>query len=714
MSNIHFKRRGAPVAAALLMALVLAACGGGGGNPGAVGGSGSTGSSGPGTGTGTGTGTGSTAVAKTTLAVVDGNGTQTTDIAGGQTATIKATVTTASGQPAVGALVTFTAGTGNMVVFDPASGSAKTDAAGVAMIKVRSASITSAGALAINVASVDLEKQTSTATVFLSFGAAPLTVGALSFVPAPPAVLPAFNTLSLNIPLTNGNEPATTAPGLSMTSLCVGDGTATLVAGALANGVQLATYTNNGCTRGTDVITVSAGSSSQTISVPVGSANIGSIQFVSSNLNGSSIVLKGSGGQGRSESAQLTFRVVDNHNNGLPGVDVDFKATTNTGGLTVTPARATTDASGNVSTMVSSGTIPTPVRVTATATRNNVTVSGLSDALTVSTGLPIQKSMSMSADKYNIEGGEFDGVPANITVRLADQYGNPVSDGTAINFVTEGGAVGSSAQGACTTSGGGCTVPLLSQNFRPVNGRVTVMAYAQGIEDFVDANGDGQYTCASYVDPVTGQVPTTYRPLVDTCLSGGESFVDMGDPFLDTGYLGSVAGMSGNSTFDGKYESAKGDLPFPYGHASYNDKGDGRWGLNYIRSSVEIVFSNSTAILTRQVCTNGSCRDWTAADGDPSKIAGVAGSACSAQSLYFRLADSNNNPLPAGTAIVSSDASKLSLGTIAPSSVPSTNGIGGTIHSAIVKPDDNCAAGSFTLQVTTPKGKATPFMFSSQ
>jgi len=713
MSNTNFKRYGAPAVTALVMALVLAACGGGGGNPGAVGGSGSTGTGGTG-GTGTGTGTGTTAVAKTTLTVLNSSGNPTTDIAGGETATLKATVTLASGKPAEGALVTFSAGTGGMVVFVPSSGSAKTDASGVATIQVRSANTTSAGALAINVSSVDLEKQTSTATLYVSFGAAPLTVGALSFVPAPAGVLPAFNTLSLNIPLTNGKEPATTAPGLSMSSLCVADGTATLVPGALANGTQLATYTNNGCTRGTDVITVSAGSSTQNISVPVAAANIGSIQFVSSNLSGSSIVLKGSGGQGRSESAQLTFRVVDNHNSGLPGVDVDFSATTTTGGLTVSPSRATTDASGNVSTMVSSGTIPTPVRVTATATRNNVTVSGLSDALTVSTGLPIQKSMSMSVDKYNIEGGEVDGIPASITVRLADQYGNPVSNGTAINFVTEGGAVGSAAQGACTTVDGACSVSLISQNFRPVNGRVTVLAYAQGIEDFIDANGDGQYTCTNYVDPVTGKVPSTYRPLVDTCLSGGESFSDMGDPFLDTGYQGSVASVTGGSTLDGKYESAKGDLPFPYGHPTYTDKGDGKWGLNYIRSSVEIVFSNSTAFLTRQVCDNGSCRDWAAADGDPTKIAGVAGSTCTSQPLYFRLTDSNNNALPAGSAIAATDASKLSVGTIAPSNVPSSNVIGGTIHSAIVKPDDKCAAGSFTLQVTTPRGKATAFMFSSQ
>lgn len=698
---------------ALATAALLTACGGGGGNPGTVG-SGASGSSGSSSGsTGT-SGTGSTAVGKTELHVFDGSGAETTSIAGGQTATIKATVTLASGKPAVNALVTFSAGTSaSMVVFEPQNGAVTTDATGTAVMKVRAVSSTSAGALRLDATSVDTEGKTTTSNVNLSFGAAPLTVGTLTLVPAPTAPVPAFNTLSLSIPLNIGNQPASSAQGLSMTSLCVGDGTATLVPGVLSNGIQLATYTNNGCMRGTDVITVSAGSSSQTINVPVAAANIGSIQFVSSNLNGTSIVLKGSGGQGRSESAQLTFRVVDQHNNGLPGVDVDFRPTTNTGGLTVTPTRATTDASGNVSTMVSSGTIPTPVRVTATATRNNVTVSGLSDALTVSTGLPIQKSMSMSADRYNIEGGEIDGVAANVTVRLADQYGNPVSDGTTINFVTEGGAVGSAAQGACNTSGGGCTVQLISQSFRPSNGRVTVLAYAQGLEDFVDLNGDGQYTCTNYVD-ASGQVPATYRPLVDTCVSGGEPFTDMGDPFLDTGYQGSLAAMSGPSALDGTYEPAKGDLPVPYSHVSYSASGDGKWGLNYIRKSIEIVFSNSTAVFTRQVCSNGTCRDWTAADGDPSVIAGVAGASCSAQTLTFRLADSTNNPLPADTAITGIDAIKLSVGTITPAAVPSSNVIGGTIHSVTIKPDSACVSGSFGLQMTTPKGKATSFKFSSQ
>ena len=671
------------------LALALAACGGGGGNPGAVsGGSGTT----PGTGTTAGE-------PRMSVSIVDGNGTSVNSLSGGQTGQVRVKLTDSLGNAAANAIVKFTASDSSLLEFTPASGSALTDATGTAVITVKPSSVTAAGAVAITAEGVVAGK-TATASVNIAVGAAPLTVGALSLTPAPTGKLPAFSTVAINIPVTSGGQSATSVPGLTVTSLCVGDGSATIVLGALANGVQTATYTNNGCLRGTDRITASIGNSSQGINLDVDAANIGTMQFIGSDLQGTSIVLKGSGGLGRKEAAVLSFRVVDRNNNGLAGVDVNFRATTYTGGLTVLPASATTDATGRVTTTVSSGTIPTPVRVIAEATRNGSTISGLSDALTISTGLPIQKAMSLSSTSHNIEGGNYDGEVAEVTIRLADQYGNPISDNTAVNFITEGGAIGTAAQGACTTSNGECSVELRSQNFRPVNGRVTVMAFVQGIENFTDLNGDGQYSCTNFVD-VNGAVPTVYRPLVDTCLSGGEPFVDMGDPFLDTAE-------------DGSYEASQGDLPIPYNSSSYRVAGNGKWGINYIRASTVIVFSESTPFLKRQVCTSTSCRDWTSADGPEDVIAGVGGASCSARTLAFRVYDKNNNPLPENTAVAAGDTDKLSFGEFIPPTVPSSNEIGGTIHSVTVKPDSNCAHGSVVVKVTTPKGTAKPFAFKSQ
>jgi hypothetical protein len=693
---------------ALALALALSACGGGGGNPGTVGGT--TGSTGGTGGTG-GTGSTTPATPTTTLVLVDSSGAAITSLAGGQSGILKATVLTAAGKPAANAVVQFAAGSAGLVEFTPAAGSALTDANGVAVVTVKPASFTAAGALSVTATAV-VDNQSAAASTNLAVGAAPLTVGTLTLSPAPTGALPAFSTVAVNIPVTSGGQPVSSVSGLTLSSLCVGDGTATLVPGSVANGVQVATYTNNGCQRGHDVITAAIGSSTQSIGLDVGAANIGAINFSGATPAGTSIVLKGSGGQGRSESAQVTFQVVDDHGTGLGGVDVGFGATTYTGGLTISPTHATTDSTGKVSVMVSSGTIPTPVRVIATATRNGVTISGLSDTLTISTGLPIQKSMSMSAAPYNIEGGNYDGVTSTVTVMLADQYGNPVSDNTAINFVAEGGSVGSSAQGGCTTTNGGCSVTFRSQELRPVNGRVTLLAYVQGIEDFTDLNGDGQYSCTNFVDP-TGAVPTNYRPLVDTCLSGGEPFADLGDAFLDTGSAAVTSGVAAGGTLDGVYDATKGDLPFPYNHSGYNSAGDAKWGLNYIRRSIEITFSGSQAKLIRQYCSAGSCADWTAANGDASVITGVAGASCASQSLVFRLTDVNNNPLPADTVVATITGDKLGAQTVMPSKVPSTNAIGGTIHSVVVTPDSNCASGSISVMATTPKGIATAFTFKS-
>lgn len=674
----------------LIAAAVLSACGGGGGDPGAVAppaGSGGTGSTTPTVPT-----TPAATETKVTLVMVDGSGNTVTNLSGGQTASLKATVLTPAGKPAAGAIVQFATSTPDLIAFTPETGSALTDANGVAVITVKPASYTVSGALAIGATSV-VDGKTGTGGVNVAIGAAPLTLGTLSLTEPRTTSLPAFSTAALNIPVSSAGKPAGESTGLTLSSLCVGDGTATLVPSGMNNGVQVATYTNNGCTRGRDTITAAIGNSSQTIGLDVSAANIGAVQFSGSSQNGTSIVLKGSGGQGRSESAQLTYRVVDQQGKGLSGVNVDFSATTSIGGLSVNPLRATTDASGNVSTMVSSGTIPTPVRVLASASRNGATITGLSDTLIVSTGLPIQKSMSMSAEHYNMEGGDIDGTKVGITVRLADQYGNPVSDGTAINLVTEGGAVGSASQGGCVTEGGGCSVDLVSQNFRPTNGRVTVLAFVQGIENFTDTNGDGQYSCTGY----TG-APGTYRPLVDACPSGGEPFVDMADPFLDT-------------NLNDVYESAQGDLPFPF-KTSYNPVGDGAWGLNYLRSAIEVVFSGSYARM-REVCTNNVCTATNLAGGALISIPGATGAGCSAQSMAVRLADEKDNPLPFDTTVSVVSSNKLSVAGVSPATIPSTRSLGGTVHQFTVTPDAACAAGDFTLQTKTPTGKITEFKFTT-
>ena len=676
----------------LIAAAVLSACGGGGGDPGAV--PAKSGETGTGT-TPAPTPTPVVTETKVSLAIVDAGGAPVTSLSGAQSAFLKATVLNPAGAPAANVEVNFATLAKDVIAFEVPS--ATTNSSGVATVKVSPASINAAGAATVTATSV-VDSKTGSGSVTFSVAAAPLTLGPLSFTPAPTGILPAYSELSLNIPVTSGGQPASESTGLELKSPCVTAGTATLVLGAMSKGVQLATYTNKGCAVGRDVITATLGNSVQTIPVDVGLANLGAIDFTGSSLSTASIVLKGNGGQGRSEAATLTFRAVDQQNNPVSGLEVDFSASTNTGGLTITPTHGRTDALGNVSTVVTSGTIPTPVRIMASANRNGATLSGLSDTLIVSTGLPIQKSMSLSASSANFEGDGYDNEKIDVTVLLADQYGNPVSDNTAVNFVTEGGAIGTSALGGCTTTNGACTVPLRSQAFRPTNGRVTVLAYAQGIETFTDLNGDGQYSCTDYRDS-SGNKPAVYRPLVDTCVAGaGEPFEDMGDAFLDT-------------EWDNKgYTATEGDRPFPFNHATYTSDPNKQWGLNYIRRSIEVVFSGSFARATRQVCSSLGCRDWVATDGTANTIAGAAGAGCAPRQLAVRIADKNNNPMPNGTT-VSATANKLTVSAVSPDNIASTNAIGGTTHFLTVTPEASCAAGDITLQVKTPKGNITEFKF---
>ena len=79
-----------------------------------------------------------------------------------------------------------------------------------------------------------------------------------------------------------------------------------------------------------------------------------------------------------------------------------------------------------------------------------------------------------------------------ITAMLADRNSNSVPDGTVVNFVAEGGKV----DGSCKTVDGQCSVTLRTQNPRPSNGRVTVLAYVEGDKSYLDKDGDGVYDCS--------------------------------------------------------------------------------------------------------------------------------------------------------------------------------------------------------------------------
>lgn len=206
------------------------------------------------------------------------------------------------------------------------------------------------------------------------------------------------------------------------------------------------------------------------------------LNFLDVNPADKSIVLQGSGGNGRSESATLRFRVVDKSNTPVKGAKVTFEVVPSTA-VTLNITQATSDADGVVVTTVSSLKVATSVVIKATVTRtDNSTISSQSDQLLVTTGLATQAGFDMSAKKFNLNAG-LSGDFTSITVAIVDKNGNPVADGVPVVFTANFGAVGSSSRGGCVTSNGSCSVPYVVQNPRPADGQLALVTASTQLGD---------------------------------------------------------------------------------------------------------------------------------------------------------------------------------------------------------------------------------------
>jgi hypothetical protein len=264
-------------------------------------------------------------------------------------------------------------------------------------------------------------------------------------------------------------------------------------------GTATATYSATGCS-GDDTISATALVDNvvltATAQVTVAAATVGSIQFVSADPE--NIGLLGTGGAGRQETSTVRFAVTDSTGGPVSGATVDFTLNTTIGGIQMTPTTAQSDATGVVQTVVSAGSVATSVRVTATVNPSSPTIAAQSDQLTITTGIPDNDSFDLSLGCVNIEGWNLTGVATDVTVRMSDRYNNPVPDGTAVTLNAEGGQIGGSCQTATTpTNGGGvCSVTFVSQDPRPADGRISILAFAIGEESFIDADADGFFNNA--------------------------------------------------------------------------------------------------------------------------------------------------------------------------------------------------------------------------
>ncbi|MGS0724199.1 Ig-like domain-containing protein, partial [Shewanella sp. 30m-9] len=194
-----------------------------------------------------------------------------------------------------------------------------------------------------------------------------------------------------------------------------------------SNGVATSTYRAEGCV-GEDQINVTANAGGISLSavgtINILQADVGSIVFVSAVPENISIL-----GTGGTESSVVKFKVLDKNGNVVANQNVKFALNTTVGGVKIDPLQATTDNSGIVQTVVTTGTVATSLRVTATVDNGAIpTISSQSSQLIVSTGIPDQDSFSLAATILNPEGWNVDGTEVTVTARMADAFNNPVPD----------------------------------------------------------------------------------------------------------------------------------------------------------------------------------------------------------------------------------------------------------------------------------------------
>jgi len=512
------------------------------------------------------------------------------------------------------------------------------------------------------------------------------------------------------------------------------DATGTAQIAVLA-GSAVGAYTVTASIVGTGSSTVSQGSTvgvvaatSVNLGYSVNVANLattslGSIKFVGAEPT--NIALKGTGGVGRQEFSTLTFQVFDQTGHPVQRTQVNFTLNTTVGGLSLTPQTALTDVAGKAATVVSAGTMPTPI-VIVTASVPNTGITTVSNVLVVSTGLAVNRRVSISATIGNFEGWDFDAcddkVPT-VWMAMGDHFGNPVPDGTAASFSASHGFIGASclsgvvanaANGSATSppgqstnsmvsgKAGLCGVQYCSAGERPrirvngldLKGRAVVLGYVRGEEDFLDANGNN---------------------VCDNC--GGTS----GPEFNSSHDLS--PDIFRDDSEDGRWSPNEPCIG-PNANGTCSTPPDRMY--NGVLASPKIPDAVQTTYLGRPYVAiwSGSHPYFTVAQG----CAGFSPPGSGTTLLHVRIVDVNGNPMPAGTKVVFTGESILP-GSVTSFAVP--NYLPGLSQTFVGQPimngrtdqiqieeydvPVNCSAsgsGLVVVTVTTPRGIATSLTVS--
>lgn len=616
-----------------------------------------------------------------------------------------------------------------------AATSAATDAVGRAEVAV-TATAEGAGSAT---ASVTYGSQTASSSVVISTAVAPTAAvvldlgnlasgtyadGALSLSSAGPIAQGSTITVRADV-VDSATSTAYDSPvTVSFRSACASQTTPTAQIDAQAittGGRAEVTYRPISCT-GTDTITATLLDGTRTLtataSISINAPNITQIAFVSATP--SSLALSGTGGMGRLTQSQVKFRVTGDTGSSIPNQLVCFGLSTTAGGLSLNASSARTNSAGEVVATVQAGSVPTSVRVQASvdtdgdnncATVPSPTLTAVSDALSVSTGLPHQKGFSIALSRINPpQAWTTDGVEVEVTVFSSDHFNNPVPDGTAISFWTELGSI----ESACTTVGGTCSVtwrsqsPRYNQDLTPnVSngkndrlGRTTIVAYAVGEESFSDTNGNGRFDAGEPFGDLAEVVKDSNENGVRSQPASVPFDVFQPEEFVD--FNGNSAADAVNGKFDGVLCGAAAVPTQCSGDATVNVRASTVLVLGSPRDmNIYVVNQNSispAAINYELPLTTTS--DNGRMTGLPAPVTSINVSAAD-QTVDVVVVDENGNAPAVGTKVEASiePSSAASILGAESYTVPNqTEYFKGSF--TLTKPDGSAGAGSLVIKVT--------------
>ena len=429
-----------------------------------------------------------------------------------------ATVTDSTGAPVPNTLVTFSVpavGSVTLTNLTPSTGSTLTNSAGVAAITINPATLQTAvqqaGSSGIISASATVGGVTTTAQQYYTMGNTSINLALIT--PATgSANVNAYGTTTISLSVNSNGSLYTAQPvTVNFSSGCqqLANPKATLPSTASSvNGIVAVTYTDLGCGQSDTVTATVAGAASPvTVTLKVAAPIAASINFISANPSNNSIVLPNSGGNGRTSTALLTYKVVDTNGNPLSGQTVNFTNNAPTiATLNTTTAQSQTD--GTVTASVTSGSVGT-FRITATLAGSNPVISAISDSVVVSTGNPVSAAMDLAATVLNISGWDGFIDSTVITAYLSDANGNAVAAGTPVSFTSPAGQLANSAIGGCLTDlTGACSITYRATNPLPV---APANASRTGVATVTASSTNGTDT------------PITYP--IDIVFSGNEPYL---------------------------------------------------------------------------------------------------------------------------------------------------------------------------------------------